>query len=417
MKEEKRTEDKQTFGELMVASEEVRHHPIFREIINAAPSPTAADKYVVALGWGNNVARRVRDAVRLREMCYEKKLDWDTVNEIPENFMMKSGDAGIKAFAWGYSGDRASKIALEDDIHLTNSTKYDRTKWPLFFREFSLGSVEKYGYLSSLGTHGKFVPANLSSMDSPMDFTTREGWDHEYGFGFFRLNHLSVTDLSSKSIASDIMLGASVHFFQERLHAEVLFCAVPDKNEDIRICGKTVRHVNESRHPFPEFYKVLELNQRYHENTTDCIRIIIKKDIVPNQAKNPCGKTHFLHYYNDDNPKFVGKLILERIVKISDTVNVKLMLRYWITHTAEDGFDKAELVLDKKHSPIVVDFTTGDTNETGIDGFETAVSKATCELSLLLTKIHKKGSVNLEEVAGLSMLENPPKQLVDLFLE
>ena len=64
-----RDKKESTVRELIRSSEGVLDNPFLRAVVEVAPSPTAADKYMCDLGWPNDLARAVRDAVRLRQMC------------------------------------------------------------------------------------------------------------------------------------------------------------------------------------------------------------------------------------------------------------------------------------------------------------------------------------------------------------
>ncbi len=58
--------------ELIRGSGEVMDHPMLRQIVQWAPNPKVANAHIVSLGWPNDLARRVRMAVRARD---KTKLD------------------------------------------------------------------------------------------------------------------------------------------------------------------------------------------------------------------------------------------------------------------------------------------------------------------------------------------------------
>ncbi len=124
--------DTETLRKLITEAGFVLDHPILLKIVESAPSPKAADEYILSLGWPNGLAHRVRQAVKLKQKYPEI---W--------NELLK-GSKGLNGFfEWYFNGDNIryprplTKIRYHEGglTGLNSEEGINTSSWPYWLGE------------------------------------------------------------------------------------------------------------------------------------------------------------------------------------------------------------------------------------------------------------------------------------------
>ncbi len=370
-KAEKKEEERKnwTLRELLEESGRVYDNPVLRAKIEAAPSPKAADEHMLRLGWPTELAKKVRHAVRLKQLFPEVWKEIIKTNIRPAD--------SLCYFFEKYKAFPSHDIRVNTELSF-DEWRADRGDWPFFLKSFSYW--DEHGLvLSTIDGDGTQSISVYDADDSNLIFDFGHGesechaWTEEMEFKFFRHYAMHHFELKIPEM--------------KRLLVYVKPLLLTSKG------GK-----------FPRFCKVIELNDYFCSQGYSKVRIIAFEDYGP----------------KDNGEDFSNSVTFEKVVAISEgRVAAKLSVKY--------DFCWADKMLFRKNSgsPISVFFvsfgmTDGwreNPNPTSGDFNQTRVANVMGELAELAGKIYSKTEkIALEDIAGLRLLERKPKELSDLFV-
>ncbi len=148
----------------------VLDHPILLKIIESAPTAKIADDYIKYLGWSNDLARRVRAAVKLKQKFPQL---WA---EILKN------DIKFSFFNWYYHNGIATYPVPQTEFLYGNRTSGNESietkDWPYFLRELTFSNnngKSQFDTFSSLSGHNnptikEVIAQDIYSIENPVDF-------------------------------------------------------------------------------------------------------------------------------------------------------------------------------------------------------------------------------------------------------
>ncbi len=378
--EQKTAEKKESLRELLYGAGRVFDNPILMAIVEAGQSPKAVDEHIKKLGWPNEVARRARNATRIKEnfplVWPELKTDHRRPREI-FSFSSKSPpflqNLGIQmSFETCFEGCVAS-----------------RGTWPHLLNEF-IREGKDGGFLSTFDGVGIFdidiVPAE-TGIDTLFAFCGEMCFDlNTPDFNFYIYMH-------------------ETNFMFNNL-------TKPDQAEWLDIKGKTIMLMgcdkslpshfgSRNPSPFPTFYKILEIKEegrRKSKEDYDRVRIIVRQDFGP-----PTEKI-----------RQIGICFFERIIPICPDSEMVLTVDYvveesetkmYMSRLMPVGRSLIELKIYEFLKPVWQIFDAEK------------IARASKELAHLTQVLYSGSAVTNLEIADFKILKKPPRRLVDLLIK
>jgi hypothetical protein len=129
------TTEEPTLRELIAACGKTLDNPMLLFLIEEAQSPTAADTHIKFLGWPNDLAKKVRAAVRLKERVDPKT--WHELTQARTRFAGR---------LFSYASEPVPIPGLERlrtiNSLLLDDQEQNMQSWPFFLREFSFQETE-----------------------------------------------------------------------------------------------------------------------------------------------------------------------------------------------------------------------------------------------------------------------------------
>ncbi len=355
-----------TIRELITEMGHVLDNPMLAAIVEAASTPTAADRYIKRLGWPSTLAKKVRHAVRLYQFYKGLPLEWAKIKT-----------SAIRPVDSLFRFSDEESLFSDDGVFPNVSFKFEdyevnRSNWPLFLREFQWR--ESYNHVSTFDDTGK-----------NFRFNRIRDWQDRNLFDFLHLGERS--ELSLKSGQGEIVFCGG-GFFQKGNYPQ------------LRIQSKSI--LMESLGKFPSFYKVVCIGTGWGKEEE--IRIVVNQEIGP-----------------DWDDRDIGWAIFEKNIEIArDRSVARLSMKYRINSDFSCRLENPR----HDQSPLGVYFINEHTDSwqkwpdiiPRTDLNPTKIAEAQGELAKLAVEIYTKGKViPLERIAGENLFLNPPKYLFDLF--
>lgn len=224
-------------------------NPMLVVIAEAAPSPTAADKYVTkTLGWPNPVGEMVRDMVRLHQKVEEATWKSLTDSQLRPSDVLFEFGLGQEVGLSNFGVERVMKWG---------SCSLDRSSWPLLLREFSLPNKK---YATTFDGTGDASQKGVDSLD-PDRILFDMGFVTVYGEDLNETLKLQVIVTTNKP--SCFKIGPRDD----------------DALGQLSIHGRSVTLLPSGEQVFPEFYKVLFIKKKHSDETVEEITIAVRRDL------------------------------------------------------------------------------------------------------------------------------------------
>lgn len=367
---------------------------MLQAIVEAAPSPKAADEHVLTLGWSNETARKVRCAVRARQKC--KPGQWSEMSSTsarPATEMFKFGPAPPvfqtqPDFPYNLKASSVFTMAGQSVSHADA---------PFFLRE--IAKQDHTSPLTSVDGRGEYykMPQTADLASWPFDFSEEDG-------------EVYASNLPVGIGRNQSAWGIACGYHGAKMRARTCLLMVPSRF---------------IKNPFPEFYKVADFEQTW-ENGHDRqrMRVCVRADFGPKRRER-------------SGDSFWGWVDFERATDIHYSVYYATQARFnvWLGGkvTLNNEFYRLggpRLVEHWKGRPAGVGpFYSYDVYDNWI---LKAVQTATADHWQTLCAIYrtdenrrwKDGMLakhveypTIERFAGLSLLTDPPDRLSDLFIK
>ncbi len=350
-----------TLGALLALGDAV-YNPMFVTLARAAQSTTALDKHAHNLGWPAPFPRNLRLAA---QAFLKKPQEVEALISEREVRPAEASFSFVQAPAPFYG------IQVSQDFKLGGITD-GRDHWPILMREL--------GWVTS-------VASEMGSLLTSFDY----GGDRDVYVGIESFQEESLWNTGSPG---EWDFGISSAFEGGELRISGQFGRVKtliQLGSYIFVSGMNVMIPTTA--DFPAFYKILSIRQEHrNEGCYESIRIGLRHDIGPK-----CG------YINLNGSAF-GFMEYERVIWLTNGDSFSVVLTY--------GIEKHNLVpylISRKTQPFEV--RAGEHHQ-GFD--ETKMVAATKQATALSNACFRKNQVSLEQIAGISMVRNPPKFLSDL---
>lgn len=371
MEEDKSSEVESNLRNLIAASCPALAHPFLLAIAMAAPSPTAADRHIKKVLAGNKgvheIARAVRNAVKLREKVSEE--EWQKLTDRDENFRLSN----LFLFE-----NIPTPIEFSSRFLLTEGGGHsiDQDDWPALIRETEFLDVSSTGGDSPDYSLELFNGHNGSWEYHLFNFLPSESANK------MTMDNADTTRLGRKFRASTLHLDKGV-FCQTRL------ALVRDLSED-----------------FPRLYKAVRIARRLR---LDC----------PNEAQEEIRIATKIDYGSGEPDR--GIVEYRRTLLAHENANVTLRLRWEIT----GGFwlkiksSISDVISLSSTSPMEHCHEKLPNGRFDKDGIGKVAGRLTEDLNKLLPVAVKKTSgserLSLYKLAGKTLIDNPPDELMELF--
>jgi len=376
-----------TLRELLGAGtcDAVLDDPMLVGIIEAAPSPKAADDHIKSLGWSNDLARQVRDMVRLRQEVIK--------NPVGDTWKLLTTTTKRRAYtSYAFGG---STIDCWPDVEA--STKFifgpcsnlRHHELPFLLRELRFPCLcpgAEYTTIDGQGKAGGYHRTlEVRDLDDTVDFShcsplftiTKRNGKPPFDFELY-----GTSDVFSK-------------FTSGRLEIYSRHVALKPKPPE---------------RPFPQFYKFVEISKGFHwsgPKEYERIAIFWRTDLG-----EECPRVY---------SRTASSMTFERVMRIGSDLELVLRLSYSYSHVARPVETKFFWYEGGQLPPITCQFQMGRPNPAADPNFcafdNPELTQRFAEMLKLAHAIFGNLSfrrVPLERVAGISLLANPPEHLSDL---
>jgi len=380
-------EESLTVRELIAKSGTVFDTYFLARIVEAAPSPTAADRYVSQeLGWSCGVGQAVRTAVRLRDKYKDKPEEWQRLKQTTLQPIEMFGFKEAPFFP------PESQITMVENLGLV-CLRVPYRNWPWLLRELA-GKNKEGEIISTFDFAGRAFPKKIESL--------ADARHHDF-YAFFGSSENEERDLGKDYGRLTFFSEGGSRIVKDRLSIYARSCELAPGS------GKV----------FPRFYKIVEISQFLPGSAVERVLIFIRQEIAKGLKES-----HF--YLPKDN---LGEVIYERDISVSleiDRVVARLSVSYKI------NFDlTCEQVPAQFHSaPISIQYCYPGCcpgNNTWInspgqphpDFRLEKISEAMKELSELAGCFFGREGQEpfpLERVAGDNLWVSPPEHLASRFV-
>ena len=331
-------------------------NPMLAAIAEAAPSPTAADHHITqTLGWPNSVGRVVRDMVRLRQQVNHETWKGLVDSELrPSDVLFKFNE--MHNGLWFETGMNWAREII------------NRGDWPLFLREMKMhDTVTTY---DGCGDTPAEQVSELNLYDLSFSFN---GTFRRYPHPFDKLE-LSVLVTAHQPTCWRI--------------------AYPDDSEkSFEVWGKSVTLLPKTGvRVFPEFYKVLRIQNRISEKTREEIVVLIRRDF--------CDK-----YV----PK-LGEVIYRAFIELGGIWDAVLKVNYCV-----DSLVFGLILETEGDSPISICCPEGALSP-NVSCLRPKEAAQAVEIlgNTLLQILYPR---SLQEILGRELIEHPPETLAELLVK
>lgn len=335
-------------------------NPYAVAIAEAALSPTAADKHMKALGWPNTVAAAMRNTVRLRMQHPDQ---WRELIE-------PVGDPAAAVYAFSGASKLLPDVALESALRM-GGEEWQRER-PLLLRQMRCANGNSVFGITFNG------PPTLH--DVPSSWSAAKLFERlHYGCIIFSQGKEWRMDITGRGSASDSRLS---------------------------ILTQTTKR--DYPGGFPDFLFCVEITNQLGRGPMffERLRFLLDEDLGP---ENQSGR--------------IGRAVYQRVVVLyapsdSPATLVQIERPYWVRCFYKGGNTKPSysLIPEEGEGPNLL-------HTTGSVGFSSGGSYSTKEaLELLIPALlaFRNGHVDeefpLETVAGVSLLNDPPEELLSLLV-
>ncbi|MDP3800400.1 MAG: hypothetical protein Q8Q90_03185 [bacterium] len=345
-------------------------NPMLAAIVEAASSPTAADKYVTkTLGWPNPVGQMVRDMVHLRQKV--DKVDaviWKSLTDSqlrPSNVLFE--------FGFGQDAGLNSNFGVEVAMRW-GSCRLNRSSWPLLLREFNLPMKKDATTFDGTGDASQKGVNSLNPQRILFDM----GFVTVYG-----------EDLN-EALKLQIIVNAN--------QPSCFKIASRDDSalEQFSIYGRSVTLLPSGERIFPEFHKVIFIKKNHPDETVEEITVTVRRDL--------CG-------LGFDSGLDVGSVSYRKIIcdlgggGWKAVLNVNYLV--WLS-----GHEFCLTFKTKEDSLISISCPEGNLASNVSCIWLDKAAEAARNLSSTLKNILYPPS--LQKILGRELIENPPEALSDL---
>ena len=366
----------------------VLKNPFLTAIIEADPSPKAADVHMRRLGWPNDLARKIRQGVYLFNKCRQHGEElWADMTKVTIRLSEQMLRFGFRLE--GFEIKEKWETSWEDRFQL-DGVHVVRNE-PLFLREIRMISRPEW-HITSVDYDGlkEWSDNGFSKKDDLFE------WDPLTDFGY-----------SNSVNLRGLFQGKSIRLqFPKTSFGGSAFYEVGEHPWGIKLCTKTfILNANPARgRGFPHLYKVVELKNaiRAEETADETVRILLRRDYGP-----------------ELQPGWFGEewVTLERVVHISSKIDAVLIVWFQVFPNSDHLFR-----YENKEGFVRLRFRTrneeGSSEGTGdiaLGHFDQQrITPAVQKLSKLAGRIFSCSpvAIKLERIAGFSLVTAPPKELV-----
>lgn len=365
--------------ELIGGSGTVFDHYFLREIVEAAPSPTAADNYICQnLGCMLGDGQAVRKAVRLREKCKDKPKEWGEIKmtDFRPAEMFDFRDVSF------LSADVEEKIKVAESLDFV-ALKRPYKNWPWPLKEIAI-EVEEKEVVTTFDFSGQSYPKkikDLSEIKHPNLFLFSGEIRHKV---FFK----------KRGLMTIFGEGGS----------QII-------NRKLVVSSRSCELLPGFGRIFPQFYKVMQLYNPL-PTSTERILIFIRQEIANRWKEN--------RSWLPDN--YLGGLIYERNIPVSfERVGTapRVVARLSIAYNINFDLTCKQIPARYHSSPIGIHYCADDEDWNRHDFDSEKITVPMKELSGLAGKFvsyHNRQEFPLEKIVNDNLLLSPPEALSDLFI-
>ncbi|MCR4311205.1 MAG: hypothetical protein NUV54_01390 [Candidatus Taylorbacteria bacterium] len=371
---------------------DVLGNPYLASFISTAPSAKSADEEMIRMGWPNVLARKVRLGVYVRDKCrLLGKNAWPEMTKItqrPAEQMLEFGFEPTKPTFQHLVDIRWSNTFRLGDF------KSSHTR-PLFLRDVCFKKVAwKENYRTSFDGLGLDEHDWQNRFDVVHDLFDPE--DH----------HLTVFGEEDEGFTEHTGGDAFLTVHPSRSARSAFFRVRVGQENSTLIIMRTKTVVLEPKQDrlfprcFPRLYKVLESMKQCREGermANERIRILLRQDLGPKV----------------DHNSFMDEWVTyERRVSVSEKMEVVLEARYRLhpnrSHLMRIDRDAIPIQFRIKHEGVRMEKGHWE---------DPQIVKTIQRFASIAAPMFSCSSmeVELETVAGLSLVTNPPKELAELF--
>lgn len=373
-------------------------NPFLNVFILAAPSPKAADDEMIRLGWPNELARRVRLGVYLYNRCRQHgKNLWGDMTKVTTRIADQMFEFELQPDGLRFQSEANVRWS---SAFLLDTFKVEQER-PLFLRETRFDTLKwkKDGYRSSVDGTGLGEHDWQNCFDVVHDLFDPE--EHELN-NFGDVGEGFIAEIPpDKDLVAHIARNAKSAFFMIK--------GGKSGSDAILLRSKNVILGTKQGRPFyrdfPSLYKIVEITRHDHdgeERVQEKVRILIRQDFGPK----------ILH------DSFMDEWVTyERTVTISEKVEVVLEVRYRVFPNA--NFPRHLNRVDQDAKPVRVRMINHGIHTEERHLTNPKIGQTVQKFLELAGRLFSCSSVevSLERVAGLSLATNPPKELVELFVQ
>ncbi len=372
-------QDEETLRQLIAGSGEVFDNPILMRIIQAAPSPHAADRHIQQLGWPNDLAREVRNAARIKERFPKTWADLSTSSVRPADGLFKF----VPVDFW-------EGMEMSESLHFGGiSVAKD---WPFFLRDFR-------------------SPSGITTFDGKGDskqlrsfFTSCRDLTNPF------LLALDSSRLLDHNIIASRTFGGSQFFHRSGNFKDLIFsihrdCSCYDfRNENLTIIGSWVEiedQMEPSAKVMPGFWKVVEVRKG-----TEKIRVFLRMDVGED----------FRPKYGAKQEKNTAGLIFTKVVPVARDERTTVVLSLGFSVEKDFSLRPEPAISGQPLIAVQREFYTSGFPIREIDLPAANIAQAVAELSDLVLKIYRRQPA-LDHFVGVSIADFPPENLHGLFVQ
>jgi hypothetical protein len=335
-------------------------NPMLSALVKAANSPNAIREYARdKLGWSPALSSKLRNAARIKK--YFTKETWSDVCETVENPCFT---------LFEYDDMQQYELLISTGINLAGET-LPQQHWPFFLHDFiaNIHNPDKFSTFSGSG-EGSFY--DLSSTKEMFGFEDILFYANTYGqFTFHLLNeYYPITRFTFGSII------------------------VQSKSVMIKPSPPS--------HLFPEFYKVVEINNSVSRVENERIRIFVRIEF---DTVNP-----------ENASLTIGEALYKRLFRTPDNCELTFTAKFRIQGDLEllRSKNKAPKIETSLIAPYMLEELDDEDKQKCPFKDSRAASDALIDE---MKQFAEAEAPSLETLAGLSLYADPPTELIDLFIK
>jgi len=405
---QKDQEEELTPRELLVKSGGVLDNPFLVALIEAAPSPHAADKHLVrTLGWPLELGKRVRNACRLKEFYLrrERRDEWENIKKSSLRpaealFDFSEDRENILIFDTGTIAETSASIRF-DEWHNENAIK------PLLLKEFWFKDHNKSTIFTTIDGNGFGGLLKVKQSELLNFLETAPAWPYL----FYSERKVYSREIKNGSIAVQQYDGDKGQTTSYGDQASCFYyLAIYRKNKpSYYIAGGTIMELPDSGEVWPpRLVKLLNIwGLGSDDKIHDSISLMFYADAL-----------------NDVQYKKVGDLIFRRKIGQAAGSHAVLSANYHVVTGQCTGgcysvYSPGRLLRDNGHLVSIRMGINDLASEDSMTDFFRSMDKTLSALNGWAEKICQAGyedGISLEKIAGRSFLENPPEELIDFFV-